>query len=172
MSTLLRFSLIATAAAFAFAATTRAPAQAPAPPSGATPGLEAVPNGTYQPFTVMQKIRLGATALVNPAVAEAATVVYGFEPNEVFGTAAWNQDVSSKISSGRVQFGRSVGVGAQAKLMVDQSFTKDVAAALTQEGYERTYYIHQGKFLSTQPTLGGALPSGAWIAWSPPEARK
>ena len=84
----------------------------------------AIPTGTYERFTMLQKIRFGATALVNPSLAESAAVVYSFEPDEVLSTAVWHQEVTDQMSAGRVQFGQVVEAGTKTVLKVDRDTAK------------------------------------------------
>ena len=143
---------------------------AAAPPGPASSAAEPVPSGMYERFTVIQKIRLGATTLVNPAAAEGAAVVYSYEPKEVLVTAS-RKDISDKISAGQVQFGQTMGSGTSAILRVDQKTTKEVADTIQAQASDASY-SQKGKFLTAHPSLAGAKPSGEWIAWSPEDQRK
>ena len=129
----------------------------------------AIPTGTYERFTMLQKIRFGATALVNPSLAESAAVVYSLEPDEVLSTAVWHQEVTDQMSAGRVQFGQVVEAGTKTVLKVDRDTAKDIAGTMRKNTDLRV--LKRGKFLSVYPTLGGARPSGEWIAWRPEEGK-
>ena len=79
---------------------------------------------------MLQKICFGATALVNPSLAESAAVVYSFEPDEVLSTAVWHQEVTDQMSAGRVQFGQVVEAGTKTVLKVDRDTAKDIAGTM------------------------------------------
>lgn len=141
-------------------------------PTASTQLSDPVPSGMYERFTVIQKIRLGATTLVNPSAAESVAVVYSYEPREVLTASGWPKEISDKISAGQVQFGQMVGSGVNTVLRVDQKTTKDVANTIQQREIGDSNYSHKGKLLSVHPSLAGAKPSGEWIAWSPEDQKK
>jgi hypothetical protein len=75
-----------------------------------------VPSGTYQPFSVWQQVRFGATSVVNPEAAKAAVVVHAYGWDAIAGDKKAEEAILSKAKAGQVSFANEAGDGASSKL--------------------------------------------------------
>jgi len=132
-----------------------------------TQAPEPVAVGTYQPFNVVQMIRLSATTLVNPKAAETAALAYGFEASEVM-LAGGMAEVAGKLAAGSVRFGQTVAAGNISLVRVDDKTAKEFEELLkSQPASAKPNPNGKWKFLATSAVLAGVPASGEWIAWEP-----
>lgn len=124
-----------------------------------------VPAGTYIPFNMWQKVRFGATALMNPKAAEEAMLVYEFDADKVSGKLSSSEiDALKKMFADReVRFGESWTTGG---LVVSEKGEKKALGELaTCEGSCETKL--KGAFVSPKAELAGVRPSRVLIVWDP-----
>jgi hypothetical protein len=69
--------------------------------STSEPTLDA--GGTFEPFTLWQKVQLAASGLVHPATARAAVVWYSYKPQDVAGTDLTQWNIAKEVARGRFE---------------------------------------------------------------------
>lgn len=124
----------------------------------------AVPKGSYQPFDVWQKVRFGATALVNPRAAESASVVYSYEPAQVARNLsdADREKIRVLLATGQLQYGKQI---SRVQTVVDPEQFEEAASRLL--NCKQNCEQAGAKLLSLEKEVAGVRPSGTWIAWEP-----
>lgn len=126
---------------------------------------QALPKGTYQPLTTWQKIRLGATTLVNPKVATEASIVYAFDPQEVLKRKDVLATLQHDLLTGQIKIADVKDASGNNYLVVNEGAesSQEIADTLTQFSMGNTG--RTTKFVATQANIGDAKPTGTWISW-------
>jgi hypothetical protein len=127
--------------------------------------MNAIQNGEYFEFTPWQKIRLGATSLVNPETAQKADIVYVYQPK-------WTHDtdladfVLKELKSGEMKVGTFDGT----KVVVDDEKTEEFVRAVKEEGFisgldAKVVLLSKDKIPASQTDALNPKSADKWIAW-------